>query len=489
MTDSLLLREARIVGGRAEPADIRLEDGRVREVSVSLERRRAERVVEAGGRWAIPGLWDQHVHMRQWAEASSRLNLSATKSAEDVLDAVNARVRELGADPAPAQPVIVGAGFRISEWPDAATTRALDDVSRDVAVALISGDGHCGWLNSRALQFFGLGTHEGLLDENAWFAVYTRLAELTQHDGELVHRYRNAISDAHARGIVGITDLEYAPNYLSWPELVGQGVGPLRVRAGFYSDRLEDVIQRGLRTGDELAPLVTLGSLKIIADGSLGTLTAYCCEPYSSDHDFPRGKKNFEQHELVSLLTRATTHGLDVAFHAIGDAAVHDALHAFQQTGATGSIEHAQLMLREDIARMASIGLVASVQPAHLVDDYPVASRVWGDRMDRCYLFGTMLRSGVTLALGSDAPVSPLDPWAAMEAAVRRTSPSGDIWNPDERLSAAQALFASTNGEGPVNVGSLDDLVLLDDNPLTTPLTDVTVAATILNGATVFSRL
>lgn len=493
MTGSLLIREARIVGGSEHPVTLRIADGRVIEVSATLDPVASEEVLDADGRWLIPGLWDEHVHMRQWAEASSRLDLSRTQSAGDVLAAVAKRVAELKASPlaSAASPLtLVGAGFRISEWPDTATTSALDAVTEGLAVALISGDGHCGWLNSRALQFFGLAGHEGLLDENEWFAVYTRLSELTQLEGEqLIRLYRAAIRDAHSRGIVGITDLEYAPNYLTWPELVAHNVGSLRVRAGFYPDRVEDVTTRGLRTGDVLAPLVTLGSLKIIADGSLGTLTAYCCDSYSTNPEFPRGKLNYDQDELTGLLSRAHRHGLEVAFHAIGDAAIHAALDAFAHTGAKGSIEHTQLILRNDIPRLASLGLVASVQPAHLRDDYLVAEQVWGDRMDRCYLFASMHRHGVTLALGSDAPVSPLNPWLAMDAAVTRSTPGGAMWNPDERLSASQALFASTHGAGPVTAGSLGDVVLLDDNPLTAPLMEVRTAATVLDGMLVFSRI
>lgn len=492
MSDSLLIRNVRRVhkdsGADEHPVDIRIRDGIVSDVAPSLAVEAGEATLSGDGRWCIPGLWDQHVHMRQWAERRQRLDLTATASAREVLEAVAQQLGSSSAAVDAALPVMVGAGFRIATWPDAATTAALDAVSGDAAVVLIAGDGHCGWLNSRAQSFFGLSHVSGLLDENEWFAVYARLGELTADSVPSEPAYRAAIAEAHALGIVGVTDLEYAPNYRTWPELVQQGVGRLRVRAGFYPESLDEVVRLGLQTGDELAPLITLGPLKIIADGSLNTMTAYCCEPYGSAESATRGTKNYSQDALRDFLTTAASHQLDVAVHAIGDAAARDALDAFADTGAKGSIEHAQLILREDLSRMASMNLVASVQPAHLSDDFTVAHEVWHDRADRCYLFGSMVRAGVTVSLGSDAPVSPLNPWLAMHAAVHRESLDGQVWNADEALTPAQALFASTNGVAGVNVGELGDAVLLEQNPLTHDLASVTVSATVISGSVVFTR-
>ena len=116
------------------------------------------------------------------------------------------------------------------------------------------------------------------------------------------------------------------------------GIDQLRVRTATYPDRLEEVIAAGLRTGQELpggSDLLTMGPLKIISDGSLNTRTAYCCEPYADAQslEFPRGKQNHSLQELVTLLRRARECGLEVALHAIGDAAAAAALDAFAATG------------------------------------------------------------------------------------------------------------------------------------------------------------
>ncbi len=141
-------------------------------------------------------------------------------------------------------------------------------------------------------------------------------------------------------------------------------------------------------------------------------------------------------------------------------------LDAFTASGARGAIEHAQLVGREDLPRMARLGLVASVQPAHLLDDRDVTHQSWPDRADRCFPLRSLLDAGVELALGSDAPVAPLDPWLAMAAAVHRSGDDREPWNPAESLTPAEALAASTDGQTTVGVGSRGDLVLLEADPL-----------------------
>jgi predicted amidohydrolase YtcJ len=492
MSRSLLLRNVRVVSPVlsevAEPSDLRVSEGHFTHIAPRLSPDQGELVIDGGGRWVIPGLWDQHVHMGQWAQMTARIDLTDTASAADVLERVQHVITEATQPDYPSARVLVGQGFRISRWAHTPASGALDAVTGEYSVVLISGDVHCGWLNTRALNFFGLDGPDRILDENEWFALYARLSELTDDSASRPDQYRVAIAAAHARGIVGITDFEYTKNYELWPQLVEHSVGKLRVNAAFYPDALDDVVKRGLKTGDQLAPLITMGPLKIIADGSLSTLTAYCCDAYGAEGEQTYGIKNYAQDELRDMLSAAATHGLTVAFHAIGDAAVHDALDAFASTGARGSIEHAQLMRRDDLARMASLGLSASVQPAHLIDDYDVAHKVWSDRADRCYLFRSMQLAGIQLALGSDAPVSPLNPWLAIDAAVNRAEGSQEPWNEAEQLSPADALFASTNGSGPIGVGSRADLVLLDDDPLRVSPRAVRTALTMIDGEVVFDR-
>jgi predicted amidohydrolase YtcJ len=240
-----------------------------------------------------------------------------------------------------------------------------------------------------------------------------------------------------------------------------------------YPDLLDDVIAAGLRTGDPLPGgrgLAAMGPLKVITDGSLNTRTAWCSAPYADAHPGvggggPRGVQNYPPEVLVPLVARAAAAGLAVALHAIGDAAIADVLDAFEATGARGSVEHAQLARPDEIARMARLGIAASVQPAHLLDDRDVSERCWPDRTAWCFPFGDMLRAGVELRLGSDAPVAPLDPWLAMAAAVHRSGDDRPAWHPEQALTAEEALAASTDGQRTLTVGDVADLALLDDDP------------------------
>jgi predicted amidohydrolase YtcJ len=243
-----------------------------------------------------------------------------------------------------------------------------------------------------------------------------------------------------------------------------------------------------------------MGPLKIISDGSLNTRTAWCCEPYADAYrlEYPSGQPNLSVDELRTLLARAHESGLEIATHAIGDAAVSAALDAYAVTGAAGSIEHAQMARREDVRRMADLGIRASIQPAHLLDDRDLTEKIWGERSARCFAFRWMLDDGVELAMGSDAPVSPLDPWLAIAAAVHRSADERGPWHGEQALTPREALAASVDGQPMVGVGSRGDLLLLDRDPLADgedsaatgrALGQMPVALTLVDGAVVHSAL
>jgi predicted amidohydrolase YtcJ len=115
---------------------------------------------------------------------------------------------------------------------------------------------------------------------------------------------------------------------------------------------------------------------------------------------------------------------------------------------------------------MSRLGLTASVQPAHLLDDRPTMDRVWADRAERCFALRSLLDHGIRLALGSDAPVAPLDPWLAIAAAVHRGHPGDEPWQPGQAITVAKAIAASADGRR-IAVGQPGDVALVDANPLT----------------------
>ncbi|MGE3663686.1 MAG: amidohydrolase, partial [Pseudonocardia sp.] len=449
--------------------------------------------VRLDGRPLLPGLWDNHVHAEQHALARSRLDLSAARSAAEVADLVrrhlagrdSANSGHSGDPPTP----LVGVGFRDALWPDAPSRALLDEAAGAVPTVLMSGDLHCGWVNSAATRLLGGPSDpDGLVREADWQAVHLALARLP---ARLLDRHVTAMAQAAAaRGVVGIVDFEAPWPLDGWARRLAGGAGPLRVVASVWPSHLDEPIARGLRSGDRVpgtGGLLTMGPLKIITDGSLNTRTAYCHDPYPGMDGaaHPCGMLLVPPADLCPLLARATAAGLDVAVHAIGDRANELVLDAFAATRARGRIEHAQLLVPADVARFAALGVGASIQPEHAVDDRDVADRYWAGRTHRAFAYRSLLDAGAELALGSDAPVAPLDPWITLAAAVHRSGDGRPPWHPEQHLPLDAALAASAGPDGALRVGRRADLVVTELDPAAaTPqqLRAMPVAATMVGG-------
>lgn len=503
----LLLRRARLVpladvpgapgvpaGVPAAPVDVLVRDGVVAAVGPHLaEAARtgpgapAVPVVDADGRWLLPGLWDAHVHLGQWALASRRLDLSGARSPQEALAAVARAVREATESGSVAPPALVGTGHRAGTWARPVTVAELDAVTGGVPVVLVNSDFHHGWLNTAALDALGLPRRDGVVAEAEWFEAYPRLTALVGAPGPA--DYRRVMLRAASRGVVGVVDYEFGEPWQAWAERWGQGCDLLRVRWSPYATTLDGALDAGLRSGAALPGAdgrLTVGSLKIISDGSLGTRTAWCCEPYADTGR--HGAPNQSGEELRALVARGHAAGFTVAIHAIGDRALLQALACYAATGARGSVEHAQLVTREAVADLARLRLTASVQPAHLIDDRLTTERVWPGRGERSFPLRWLRDAGVPLALGSDAPVAALDPWLAVAAAVHRSGPGEEPWHPEQAITVAEALAASVDGRR-VGVGEPGDLVLLDADPRSLPaeaLAGVTAAVTVVAGRVVW---
>lgn len=479
MTD-LLLRNARLLD-REALVDIAIHAGVVSRISPAAELGSAGpgwEVLDLEGRWVSPGLWDHHVHFTQWAIVRRRLDLSRARSAAAAAQIIAAR---MVAEIEMHEPII-GYGYRDAMWEDEATAEVLDAVAPRRPVVVLSGDMHACWVNTAARNRYGL-PEAGVLREDDAFALQMRLEKAAPGDEDLA--ISEAAVAAASRGVVGIVDLEMAHNLAGWTERMTRGLHALRVHSGFYPAEFDERIESGWRTGDEVpgtAGLLTIGPLKIITDGSLNTRTAYCHDPYPGRDN--RGVLTVSPAQTEALLTRAQDHGFSAAVHAIGDAAVTHALDAFARTGARGTIEHAQLVREDDLARFAQLGVVASVQPEHLWDDRDPTERIWPDRAERAFPLGALRDAGAQLRLGSDAPVAPLDPWRAIAAAVHRSGDEREPWHPEHALTREQALLASA-GTLSVTEGAPADLVVLEADPLhcvASALIRMPVAATLVAG-------
>ena len=471
------------------PYDVFVDDGLIADIAPAGALQPRGAVIDAAGRFLIPGLWDHHVHTTQWALAAQRVDLGGTMSPADA-------ARLVAASPVLPDGRRVGAGYRDALWAERPTLAQLDELTGDTPAYLVNADAHSMWLNSAAQRREGIATQpidgvdDGILREEPAFEVSKRLNAVDPRIGDrLVERMA---MDAASRGVVGIVDLDMAWNEEAWARRLADGFDTLRVEFGVYPDLLLRALAEGLRTGDTVrgadSDLVTVGPLKVITDGSLGTRTAAASRAYAGDPG-NHGMLAVAPADLVELMAAATRGGLRCAIHAIGDVANSRALDAFAATGAWGTIEHAQLVAHADIPRFARLGVAASVQPAHALDDRDMADRLWAAQTSLAYPLRSFVDAGATVVLGSDAPVSPLDPWAAISAAVFRTRAGREPWHPEEAVDAATALAASTHGGSAtpdaLSPGTRADLALCDADPMGADepaLRTMRVSATLVGG-------
>ena len=345
--------------GSDESVDITIEQGRIADVRSS-----EKSVDKASKTWVIPGLWDCHTHFTQWSYTLGRLDLIDARSADEAMSLLREHLeerRESGTlDP---DQYVVGMRFRHSLWADDAqpTLAAIDAVSGDQPVALSSADMHCGWVNSAAARKLGVHVGEsGLVGELEWFDAYCKLDKGPGAADELMRLLRNAEQDAAGKGVVGVRDYEMAENIDTWIDRFKQGLDGLRIEAGVYPERLQQAIDDGWHTGDELPGshgLGHVGAMKMISDGSLNTRSAYCSTPYSGITPETYGTLSYTPEQIESYMRLATEHGFDIACHAIGDEANTIVLDCAERTHAHGSIEHAQMLKERDIPRLAQLGL------------------------------------------------------------------------------------------------------------------------------------
>jgi predicted amidohydrolase YtcJ len=465
----LLLRGGRLgLGGRA--SDVLVAAGTVTAVGPagSLIGPSGTEVVPLADATVLPGLVDSHVHVEEWIRYLGSVDLTAATSPGDAAQQVRAHLDRL---PRRRGQVLWGRGIVPAMWDEQPHKRHLDEVVGETAVAVSSIDLHTTWFSSAALALVDMADHPtGILRETESLTTKARISGITPPT-ELDAGIVEALAGVPALGVTRLTDLEFGDNLAAWRRRVQvNGAPPVRVHAGIWTPWLDAAIAEGRRTGDVLEGTggrVQVGPFKIVSDGSLNTRTAWCMEPYPDLQDGPEshGLCLVGGEELVHLMGRAWAAGLSPAVHAIGDRANAEALDAFERVGCRGRIEHAQLVCPEDLHRFARLGVVASVQPQHAVTDRDVADRHWAGRTGRAFAYRSLHDAGARLELGSDAPVSPLDPWQAIADAVYRSDDGRPAWHPEQALPLDVAVAAASAGRRGVTVGSVADLTVVAGDP------------------------
>jgi len=460
------------------------------------------RSIDLGGRLVLPGLTDAHFHLSTWALGLRRLALAEVTSLDDLYRRVAGE-----ASRTPPGAWILGQGWNETRWPQLQlpTGSDLDEVTAAHPVLLWRSDMHLAVVNSRALQEAGITADtpdppQGVIDRDASGRPTGVLRELAINlitdvvpppaVEEMVAAMREGIPQLHRLGLTGVHDCRVKGGsagrraFHAYQHLRAAGDLALRTWMHLPGERLAEAIALGLRTGlgDDC---LRVGHLKLFSDGSQGAATAWMLEPYEDSAGC--GMPLTPMEEIADSVRSATPAGIAVAIHAIGDRAVRELIDVFEQAPAAARslpaphrIEHLQNIRPEDLARLARLDIVGSVQPIHATDDLPMVERSVGPRARFAYPFRDLLAAGVTLALGSDAPVADPNPLWGIHAAVTRqrrdgTPPGG--WYPDQRLTVDEAVWGYTMGPalatglaadlGSITPGKLADLVVLDRDILT----------------------
>jgi predicted amidohydrolase YtcJ len=532
MTADLILTNGRVY--TVDPAHpwaeaVAVRDGRILAVGAdadiaALAGPRTQRI-DAAGRLVLPGLTDSHVHFLGWAERRHQVNLFGLTDLADVRERLTAALRT-----ARPEEWIIGWGWDDSAWDARPTAAWLDRVTSHHPVMLARMDMHTWWVNSRVLEIAGItaetpdppqssigrdatGQPNGLLSE--WNALALVEAYIPQPSTAAQRRWlEEAVAAANRLGLTGIHDQrvehEGQQSLRLFQTLRRDGQLTLRVHCNIASEHLLEASQLGLQAGlgDDT---LWLGHVKAFADGTMGSRTAHMLAPFEGEPD-NTGLVVKDTADLWGLIVAAGEAGFPISVHAIGDRAVRETLDVMSEwtvTRAAGSrlpmpqrIEHVQLIHLDDLGRLAQNGIVGAVQPVHLMTDWPTADRVWGERGRYAYAFRSLIDRGAILALGSDAPVAPLDPMLGIYAAVTRQDAAGQPaggWYPDERLTMAEAIAGYTlhpaflSGKddrlGSIAPGKYADLVVLSQNlfdiePAAIPQTRAEL--TLFNGEVVF---
>jgi predicted amidohydrolase YtcJ len=525
MTASLVLRGGPVWTGKGRPRARALAVAAGRVLAVGREAEQAigarTRVIDLAGRLAVPGFNDAHVHFLEGGLALLSVDLRAARDEDEVARLLGERARSL-----PAGEWITGGQWDHEAWPSRRLPGRgrIDGETPAHPVFVRRLDGHMGLANSLALRAAGItgatpdppggaiarderGEPTGILKDAAMDLV--RQAMPPRTPARMRRAVEAAMAEAARLGVTTVQDNSPVESLPVYQQLHAEGALTVRICAWRPIQALDALIAAGVRPGlgDEW---LRLGALKLLADGSLGAGTAAFFEPYA-DEPGNRGLLLESEAEIERRIVRADAHGFRLAVHAIGDRANALVLDCFEKARrANGEwdrrfrIEHAQHVRDADVRRFGELGVIASLQPFHAVDDMRWAERRLGPaRLREAYRVRSFLEAGVEVAFGTDWYVEPLDPRTSLHAAVLREAAAGGPaggWRPEERVGMEDALDACTRGaaraegadgeKGTLEPGKLADAVVLSRDILedaAAPL-QAAVDVTIAGGRVVYER-
>ncbi len=452
-------------------------------------------VVDAEGKFVTPGFIDTHVHFLSGSYGLSSVKLRNAKTPEEF-------ARRIG-DYATTIPE--GTWIREGDWDhqlwggELPRAEWIDEVTPNHPVFVTRLDGHISLANSKAMELAGVdastqeveggdivrdsdGNPTGIFRDNAQNLIYSAITAPSpeQNDKAIIdgmnYMVSNGVTTVHNMDLGATADI-----IDTYARIRDQQIIRFYMAVGLSNwTQLRDRIAKD-GGGDKW---LKIGVLKGMVDGALGSHTAAFFEPFT-DTPNDRGFFVVNEDSLNQWAMAADREGLQLAIHAIGDRAINTLLNVFEKVAEENGprdrrfrIEHAQHLSVDDIPRFSELGVIASVQPYHAIDDGRWAEKVIGpERIKTTYAFRSLLDAGTTVAFGSDWAVAPPTPLEGIYAAVTRRTLDGqnpEGWVPEQRITVEEALKAYTvggayssfdeNRKGTLTTGMLADFVVLNED-------------------------
>jgi predicted amidohydrolase YtcJ len=484
-------------------------------------------VIDLEGKLMLPGFNDSHLHFTSGGNYLLGINLRPALNKEEFAEIIETYILRRSL---PESTWITGGRWDHELWPDKTlpTKELIDPFTENTPVFVSRIDGHIGLANSKALELAGItkytpdpdggliehdpetGEPTGILKDNAMDLIFKIIPSPSLEEN--IESALRALEESRKFGITSVQDMTQPGELEAYNQILKNGELTCRIYSIWPIDKYHDIVRAGVTATTE-ETTVKRGGLKGYADGSLGASTAWFFEPYFSDStNYGLAIDVVTNGNLEKWATDADRNRLQICIHAIGDRANSFVLNMYEKIKTTNSpwerrfrIEHAQHLRNEDINRFSEIGVIASVQPYHCIDDGVWAEkRIGPERIKTTHAYKSLLNSGAVVAFGTDWPVAPLNPLHGIYAAVTRQTVDGKNpygWIPSEKISVEDAIKCYTLNaayasfeekiKGSIEVGKLADFVVLSDDILSIDpekIKDVIVEMTIFNGEIVYNN-
>ncbi|MBI2428061.1 MAG: amidohydrolase [Ignavibacteriales bacterium] len=516
---------------KPEAEAVAVFDGKIIAVGSSKEIHKfvgkSTKIVDLKRRRMLPGFIDNHTHFMSGGFQLQNVDLRTAKDENEFALIIKKRAEER-----PGK-WITGGDWDHDLWKSGnlPTKEMIDAYTPNTPVFVNRYDGHMALANSFALKLAGItketpdpkggtivrdpktGEPTGLLKDEAMSPVYRFIPDAS--DDDMLVAARLALAEARKFGVTSIQDMAYSNgerDIKTYVELNRRGELTSRMNCAGYISGWKNLARSGIQApfGSDM---IQIGFLKAFVDGSLGSSTALFFQPYNSDTS-TRGLPMdiVTSGWLERWATSADSARLQLRIHAIGDSANSLLLDIFERVISKNPkwdrrfrIEHAQHIHPKDFKRFAELGVIASVQPYHAIDDGRWAiKRIGDERCKTTYPFRTFLDNGVKMCFGSDWTVAPLNPLLGIYAAVTRRTTDGanpNGWYPEQKISVKEAIECYTinnayaafeeNEKGSITVGKLADFVVLNKDILSVDpvkIENVQVHLTVLGGKIVYEK-